>query len=173
MVLRNAIITEVNLSKLPNKPPVGSVKFRFDMTIEMAEKMGWDCLFDADKKITNGWDTLPLKGDLALVSAKFKPNKKTALAEITATTCSHFSAHRLKEADETRFYLAGIVRSADENFEAILGPYLRGLGEGGSQLTLNEAQANLFTGTEEKDAGDESLQEHVREISKRKSKDVN
>lgn len=148
MILRNAIITEMNLSKAANKPPVESIKFRFDLTVELAEQMGWDCLFDADRKPTNGWDTLPLKGDLALVKAKFKPNKKGTLGEITATTASHFAAHRVKEKDEggTTFYLSAILRSADETFEQVMGAYWRGQGEGASQLTLSEAQANLFTG---------------------------
>lgn len=151
MILRGVRITECNLSKAEKKPPVGSLNISFDMTQEIAEAMGWDCLYDTKGTVTSGWSSFPLKGDVAIVSAKFRPNSRkqkgeVGEAEITATAITTFRAHRVEgKGDEgVQFYLSGIVKSADESFETTMGPYWRGIADGVSQLTLVEAQKTLF-----------------------------
>lgn len=149
MILRGVTITECNVSKAEKKPHVGSCKIRFELTYEIAETMGWDCLLDGEKKPTNGWDILPLKGEIALVSARFKLNgKKSPSAEIEAQSIGSFAAHRLKAKGEegTQFYLSAIIRTADEEFEQRMGPYWRGAADSASQLTLKEAQVSIFDG---------------------------
>lgn len=147
MILRGSIITKAAVSKKEKGAFVGRLSLRMDLTDDLIKQMGWDCLIDGEGKLTNGWDTLPLSGELALVSATFRSNRRDGTkCEVKASELQGFAAHRIKakDGDSTLVYLSATMLSSDEEFEVRVGQYWRSIGDGKSQLTIKEAQVSMF-----------------------------
>lgn len=164
MKVRGCLITACKMAKAPKKAHIGSIYLHFDMQKEIAEQMGWDCLFDPDGSPTNGWDMLPLSGEVALNNIKFKGNKRPSPThDMLANLIGNFQAHRTKGKGETgtSFYLSAIVKSTDPDFTNVI-PFWLGLGDSACVLTLKEKQMSFADVTasdddsEKDDAGPES-----------------